>query len=312
MIIARIYGGLGNQMFQYAAARAVALRSQSELKLDATFFEGSQRGEVFSSFRREFKLPEFNTYAAIASPEEIRKVREPYIGQRLHRRVLRRIVHAFVAPRSTVIHERSMNFDPSILDLPDGVYLDGYWQSVSYFSEYVDTIRADFSFQDQALEQYGVDYVQSVRRTSEPVVAIHVRRGDIAYSYEVLQQPAYSPGPPVSPQYLCRATRRFDKHATYLLFTESPEDVSWCRRHIPVRYLSVADGLSDMHDFSVMKACDHNIISNSTFSWWAAWLHDNDDKIVVAPEPWFRPEFAPHHRLRDLIPLRWHLEPLVA
>jgi Glycosyl transferase family 11 len=137
---------------------------------------------------------------------------------------------------------------------------------------------------------------------------VHVRRGDVAFFHEQRRDLFNVAGALLSKDYFDRAMSVFGPDVTYLVFSESEADMRWCRANIQAPDLYFSTDNSDLFDFVAMSACDHHIISNSTFSWWAAWLNCNPRKIVVAPRQWFRAGYKSCHRIRDLIPEPWLLK----
>ena len=207
--------------------------------------------------------------------------------------------------------ERAFSFDPAVLGLPDGSHLVGFWQSERYFADRADVIRQDFEMRDapSGRNRSWLGVIGAAR----PAVSIHVRRGDYVTS------PAHAP---CSPDYYREAVRVMEERlrapdgprataSSYFVFSDEPE---WARAHLTlegkdreVHFVQHNDTTSQSHeDLRLMRACDHHIIGNSTFSWWAAWLNPSPDKIVVAPQPWF-----PGRRLdtRDLLPEGWLTAP---
>src|SRR6266508_4636273 len=169
MIIVKLTGGLGNQMFQYAAGRRLAHFRQTDLKLDLTWFENI----VAINTKRRYELRAFNVQEQFASPEEL--------GRFMEGRLQRQFRFLFPFRIKRHIDEKHFHFDPNILHLPDNIYLEGYWQSPIYFSDIQNIIRAEFTVRS------APDDVNS--RTAEEIasaesVAIHVRRGDYASNPE--------------------------------------------------------------------------------------------------------------------------------
>ncbi|HEX8912732.1 MAG TPA: alpha-1,2-fucosyltransferase [Humisphaera sp.] len=307
MIIVQLHGGLGNQLFQYAAARALAARRRAELRLDVSHFQSKQRPDELAQFSRSFKLRHFHVDAAIATPADVRRVRDRYCPNYLTRVLAREVKRRF--PRWALGHyaERSANFDPALLSQPDGVYVEGYLQSERYFKDQEPLIRRELTLRDDALRAYAAEYVARRRGAGGPVVAVHVRRGDLAYSVEVVNRPDYIYGMPVSIDYVRAGMARFPPGSTYLVFSDSGKDLDWCAQRIAGPGVHFCYGHSDLQDFAVMQACDHHVISNSTFSWWAAWLNPSPHKRVVAPRAWFDPARYPDYNPRSLIPRPWEL-----
>ena len=237
-------GGLGNQLFQYAAGRALALRHNTGLTLDLEWFTRLKTHEHY----QPYMLDAFHIWTV------------PGPGP--------------VAPLVCDAHPR---FTEYVLDAPDGSVLDGYWQSERYFEDFADRIRMDLRLRSPGKFPAELD-----QRT----VAVHVRRGGDHYL-------GY-----LGNDYYQDALKLIDSRCLPIVFTDDRE---WCRDNLDLgRRFIIWDG-SALDDLWLMSHCDHNIIANSTFSWWGAWLNDNPYKVVVAPTGYSpgEPEF--------FTPQGWHL-----
>jgi hypothetical protein len=310
MIVALVCGGLGNQLFQYAAGRALAIRRRTELAFNTNNYENGRehRPGRLRQFARPLRLFEFRVAARTASREDCLRVGHPFTEWRLSHRLVRLLWRTWpgLAPR-TFFLERRHTFDPAVLDLPDNTYLHGLWQSEKYFSDAREAIRSELQPRDKGVVGYAEEYIGQLREKASYVVGLHVRRGDLAYATEVLGTDGIVHGPPVGLEYIDAAMSRFDAGAAFLVFSDSQADVEWCRRNIRGANLFFAEGHSDVQDFVLMSRCDHNIIANSTFSWWAAWLNPNPAKRVIGPRLWTTPGHASALDTRDLLPATWEL-----
>lgn len=288
MIVTRLRGGLGNQMFQYAAGRALALRTGAELKLDLGSYERSSL--------RSYALGPFPIQAEPATAEEVaRLTRTPPLL-----RIARRLLGREPRPPRSRVEEPDLTFHPEVLDLPDGVYLDGYWQSERYFADAAAVIRAELEPPEPATAR---DRELAAAIDATESVSVHVRRGDYvsaAVAREMLG--------PCSLDYYRRATawlgERIAEPALFV-FSDEPE---WVREHLDLPFPTTvvdhggdADGAAH-RDLALMSRCRHHVIANSSFSWWGAWLGRDPEGRVVAPERWFaRADLSS----RDLVPERW-------
>jgi hypothetical protein len=216
--------------------------------------------------------------------------REPGVLERLLRRKPKR--------PATHVRERQYHFDPRVLQLRGDVYLDGNWNSPKYFEDVAPLIRQEFTFRQPATGRNrellaAIDAVNAV--------SVHVRRGDYIADPKV----ASIHGTCGLDYYrACLdliAERIRDPH--FFLFSDDPQ---WVREHLSLKWPSTVvdhNGPLDGHeDMRLMSCCRHHIIANSGFSWWAAWLNPNPDKIVLAPRQWFS---TTKHDTRDLIPAGW-------
>lgn len=281
MIIIGIFGGLGNQLFQYAAAKALAERHGAELKLDVTRFENYKL--------RNFDLAKLRLPISIASPEEISRLKAINTLQRVKERLMPYRFKRFYK-------ELYFHYDRSFFRLGKTVYLQGYFQSQHYFSSIEESIRNDFNFEHlvaDSVKEYGSALTQ------EQSVALHVRRGDYGTA-EALKLHGILPI-----AYYQKAIAHIKEKcpsAKFYLFSDEPS--------IAIKELNLSDATvvsgektqTHFEDIYLMSRCHHNIIANSSFGWWAAWLNNNPEKIVIAPKNWFNN--GPKDT-QDLLPESW-------
>jgi len=276
MVITKLYGGLGNQMFQYAAGLAVARRLDAPLFVDTTWFD-PRRHPPESPPLRVYELAAFGIRAAIPLRSRLSlRVRKP----------------------PQVFSERGFRYNPEIEKLSGDVVLDGYWQSYRYFDSIADEVRAAFHLAS-ARSWAAKDLL--ARITGENAIAAHVRRGDYAANpkltrkFGLLSREYYDQGTAL----IGRETGEFD------VFVFS-DDIDWCRANLAFRsarsvtYVSGTEGGHD--DMLLITRCRHHVIANSSFSWWGAWLANHPDKIVIAPTRWFN---DPPVDTADLILPEW-------
>ena len=292
MIIIRIFGGLGNQMFQYAMGRAVAYRNNLELKLDISYFE--------KQTLRSYGLNHFNIQADIATKEEIQRFklrREQLIARAVNK--TRRILLPWY--KQKVIKERGFLFDPDIMKIKGSMYLNGYWQSEKYFIDIADSIRREFTVKDRPDE---VNTMLLERIDSANAVSLHVRRRDYVSNprtrniHGVLDIDYYISALDLITQQ--------NKDAHVFVFSD---DIPWARENfkisLPVDFIDYNGIDKDYEDLRLMSHCKHHIIANSTFSWWGAWLVENPNKLVVAPKKWFSDMEMVRKGEIDIIPEGW-------
>lgn len=288
MIVIRLRGGLGNQLFQYAAGRRLAWRHGTELKLDVEPLERS--GE------RHFALDHFEIAAEPATAAELRRCCSPIRTARLARWLLGKPAGPVRGPDS--------GFVPAVLDLPDDVCLDGYWQSERYFADAAGVLRRELRFREGPT---GRNRELSEEISSCESVCIHVRRGDY-----VTNPVANQILGPCDLDYYHRAVEHLDgtvQPRCYYLFSDDPE---WVRLNLlldsPIVIVDHNSPDRPHEDLRLMSLCHHHVIANSSFSWWGAWLAESDgrragaQRIVIAPRRWYRSE---EYRADDLIPGRW-------
>lgn len=274
MIIVELLGGLGNQMFQYAAGRAVALRAGLELKLDAT-------GYAKQSLRA-YRLNVFNIVEQFADDAEIyhRKPRRRFSTNWLRYQFERTFVPFH---RRTVIVERTLAFDPAVLRIRRSAYLAGFWQSDRYFADYADRIRADFTFKEPPSAS-NRQLLESIAAGN--AVSLHVRRGDYVADPTVNRYHGV-----LSPDYYRAAVAHILESVPKPHFYVFSDDIPWVKQAlplpVPVTYVEHNGPTADYEDLRLMSRCNHHIIANSSFSWWGAWLAQAPGQIVIAPRHWF-------------------------
>jgi hypothetical protein len=299
MVIVKIIGGLGNQLFQYAAARRLAHLHQTSLRLDITPFKHYRNIGPSEYYKfRAYGLKPFRIQEAFATPEEIEKVIKGTSKKGLARIVSRLNQKLNPYYRWPIFSETHLKpFDPSILKTPKDVYLDGYWQSEKYFAEIRDVIQREFTIKFEQNSQ-SLEIAERIANTQS--VSIHVRRGDYVLDpetnrFHVIYDLAY---------YKQCVSLISEKVTTPHFFVFS-DDPSWGTDHLrldyPTTFVVHNDATRDYEDLRLMSMCKHNIIANSTFSWWAAWLNTNPYKIVLAPREWFKVNYD----TRDLLPDNW-------
>jgi len=268
-IIARIKGGLGNQIFCYAAARRLALINKAELVIDdITGFVRDIR------YKRRYMLDHFNIRARKATPAERF---EPF--ERCRRMLAKRLSRHKPFENKRYLLQEGMDFDKRLLTLPvrGTLYLDGYWQSEKYFKDAEQIIRDD-------LRIIAPPELQNQRMAEEinncQSVALHVRDFDATDG---------SAGCNISFDYYRRAVALMAERVEsphYFLFSDAVE-AARARLDLPeneMRSVSLNRGAEDAYaDLWLMSQCKHFITANSTFSWWGAWLSGSKEKIVVAP-----------------------------
>lgn len=279
MIVIFLRGGLGNQMFQYALGRNLAEKYETELVFDTTFINDRfPRGGV--AFYR-YDLDSFGitprltmlSRASVAAP-----IPGVWLGIDL---ALMKMRDALGLRK--IVKEQSAAFDPSVLDAGKNLLLFGYWQSEKYFEPVKDAIREAFVFQ-APLVGVAETLAKEIQNTNS--VALHVRRGD----YVTAENTRKLMGD-TNLNYYEKAVAYIAERVKDPHFFIVSNDPAWCKENIkisfPVTYLDDASaGPKNIYHLQLMSLCKHNIIANSTFSWWGAWLNRNPQKLVVAPAVW--------------------------
>jgi len=293
MIIVKLTGGLGNQMFQYAAAKRLAHYHNTELKLDISFLGGGR--EVCTP--RDFQLNQLAITASIASNHEIARIKKKNFFR--SKASWFSNFMGMTGYDGGIFRERFFYFDPEVLALPDNTYLAGYWQSEKYFHDIKEIVRREFAL-NYPLTGKNKEITDHIKETNS--VSVHIRRGDFVRNADVNKVHGVC-----SVDYYRRSVKKMtDILGNINLFVFSDEP-SWVTEHMDfsVPVTVVDHNSSDMasQDLCLMTYCKHHIIANSSFSWWGAWLAYSADQQVIAPERWFN---DPSIDTCDLIPADWH------
>ncbi len=261
MIIMRIIGGLGNQLFQYAVGKAASIHQNVPLKLDIFDYDTYL---LHSGFR----LDQFSIEFQIASEAEVKLLKggSGFLGKMTRKLGLKK----------TYVREVQNNiFQESVFNSGQ-LYLDGYWQNERYFKDIRDLILLDLKLKKD-LSSLCLKLMQAIRANQS--VGIHVRRGDY------LSHPDIGL---LELSYYVRAVKYINNQIQTPTFYIFSDDIDWCRTNLAFieNSVFVDQTENEIDDFQLMQECDHNIIANSSFSWWAAWLNKNPNKIVIAPKKW--------------------------
>jgi hypothetical protein len=292
MIITRLNGGLGNQMFQYACGRALALRNRDSLKLDISGYGAGRSNGTDTP--RKYSLSHFNIEEDIASENEITKARYPLGAVSKYSDIFRK----------KILRQFNVGFIPKIFHSKtagSSFYLDGFWQSEKYFADWADEIRREFTLKKaMSPAARAIANAMASNNGNTPSVSIHIRRGDVAR--DAATNPYYGIA---TPEYYSKALQYITKKTgTFRVFVFS-DDIEWTKKNIaipyPTTYVSGAT-IPDYEEMILMGMCDHNIVANSSFSWWGAWLNQNPGKIVVAPAVWSKRNKKWH---TDTVPKTW-------
>jgi hypothetical protein len=290
MIIVNVKGGIGNQLFQYALSRNIEIKNNYLIKFDKSSF-------VNYKFPHKFRLEVFNTKLNIASDKEIEAVisrttnlknlkNNPiYNKYGIISKTLRFLYRKFIFLsfyNKSFIEENQFGFDRRILDVDDNTYIDGYWGKYQYFEEIREILLNEISIKKEfQTEKYTQDLMEIQKRNS---VSIHIRRG---YAKRKSDENLFGVLPL---SYYLRAVELIKEKVDDPFFYIFSDDSEWAQNNLQLEGNSEfinfgAEG--DYLELLLMSKCKHNIIANSTFSWWAAWLNNNSDKMVIVPEKWY-------------------------
>jgi len=281
MIIVRLMGGLGNQMFQFALGRRLAVLNDLPLMLDLSFFDA-----VGTHTPRQFELDVFNLEYGIATDQEIDQFTSPGFFAKI------------LGASKEVITEKGHSYDPTIVRQRREAMFVGYWQSEKYFRDIRNLLLLDFKLKAPLS---GLNKELAEKITNSEAISLHVRRGDYvtnaaAGSFHGLRDVGYYQ----------KAVELISANGTQQELFIFSDDIQWCRANFsfdcPVTYIDHNHGRAACEDLRLMSMCRHNIVANSSFSWWGAWLNDHEDKVVVAPRQWF---VDPSIDTKDVVPASW-------
>jgi hypothetical protein len=251
-VVVRISGGLGNQLFQYAAALGYARRIGAPLRLDLAEYE-------WEDSHRDFQLGQLRVPVRRTSSWELVRMR-----LRPHR-------------------ETQGEFDEFLFGDHGSAWLRGFWEDDRYFADILPTIRRRFRPRDEAIAEAARETVERARVGDGPVIGVHLRRGDRGPGGS-----AFAPFSSLPASYYRLAASRFPLGANFLVFSDTPEDIAWCREQLGLDDgwpVSFGDGRDPLVDMFALAECDHVILSSGTFSWWAGYLGERPGRRVIAPNP---------------------------
>lgn len=259
MIIIKLQGGLGNQMFQWAFGKHLSNKYNVPFYIDANFY----KQDIMGVTKRTYSLSKFPNLksnfieSAVNNGKVFSRFNEPSRFTNLE-------------------YNESNNY-----------YLDGYFQSEKYFLESSDLIRSELSPSDEILKKLNLTpFIDS------NVVSLHVRRTDYVTSngYHPVQ----------SIEYYKKALDIIGEYDYIFVFSD---DIQWCKDNLTFNNMIFMEGFDDVEDLWLMSMCKNNIIANSSFSWWGAWLNSNTNKKVIAPNNWFGSQTNLIEN--DIIPNNW-------
>ncbi len=288
-LIVKLVGGLGNQMFQYAAGRALSLRQGRRLLIDATAYLHYRRHQGFE-IKKVFHCP-----VGISSPERLRAVLGLARFEPVQRLLAKPLGQMFLP--KTVLLEPHFHYWREFLSSHSCDFMLGYWQSEKYFESIRDILLDDFAFRTP-LDARNSNAQLLI--SSSNSVSIHVRRGDYFHNAQARATHGLC-----SIEYYQQAIRFMKASLDDPKLFFFSDDIEWVRYHLDPGgeccFVDWNTGADSYNDMRLMSLCKHNIIANSSFSWWGAWLNRNPDKIIIAPNRWFAAAIDDS----DLIPPTW-------
>lgn len=281
MVAIELIGGLGNQMFQYAAAKALALHNNEDIVIDNRLFANYEL--------HQYSLNHFNVKAPFLK-EDI--IFNPTFSEK---------IKAFISGKKvfTKYEESDLTYDEKLFEATHrNIYLKGYFQTEKYFLKFEDQIRNDFEI-TTPLSEKTTEMIKIIE--AENSVSLHIRRGDY-----VSNPDANAVHGTCNLDYYTRAIATIKekiKNPTFFIFSD---DINWAKENLKTEnetyFIDFTDASTNYEDIKLMSSCKHNIIANSSFSWWGAWLNRNRNKIVIAPKKWFNTD---SHNAKDILPESW-------
>lgn len=272
MIVVKLISGLGNQLFQYALGRQLALRCGVPLKLDLGFF-GTQN-------LRSYKLHYYNIAAEVATEKEV----ERFVGQSITRKLYRKVQKLLPKHKRSVYEEAEWwTYEPHLLQAGPNVYVNGYWQHCSYYKNLPPQIFKELTPAKPICGEPQA--ILSSIQAAENAVSIHFRRGDYVTDKKAAELMGILPE-----TYYRGAVSSIMETVANPSFYIFSDDAEWVQRHVkieaPVTFVNVSGADADCTELYLMSQCRHNIIANSSFSWWGAFLNQNPNKQVIMPAQW--------------------------
>lgn len=284
MITFQCQGGLGNQLFQYAAARRLAVRHGCPLVVDHHWFDHPRPGET----SRPLELNRYPLAMRLATPYEL-----------LRWSPLRSRWGPYLKPflPMNLVREQGHGLNPDVLSAPANSYLSGFWQSEAYFVDMREQLLQELT----PIEPPGPnDLAMMDRMQRGESVSVHVRRGDYV---TLISASAYHGL--CTLDYYRKAIAYVGERVPSLILFVFSDDPEWTKAHLkspfPTHYVDHNPSEDAFQDLRLMSLCRHHILANSSFSWWGAWLSTHTDGLVIAPERWY----AVDRPTSDLIPARW-------
>lgn len=271
MIITNITGGLGNQMFQYAIAKSMAQKNKDIFKLDISFYP--------KQTLRKYELNNFNIDVSFATEKQCNELRG-YQG--ILFKIAKKLRLPWNSPPTYIREKYTALFDEEIYQLQGNIYLDGCWQNEKYFIDIREELVKDFT-SSLGISAEAQNYLKDIEGTNS--VSLHIRRGDYVANLHTNSVHGVC-----GMDYYKRAIKYINNKVQHPIIYIFSDDIIWCKENFIFleNKIFVDNTKSAIDDLELMKRCKCNIIANSSFSWWAAWLNQNNEKIIVSPVKWIK------------------------
>lgn len=272
MIKLILSGGLGNQMFEYAAGRALSIRKKCTLSIDLYLLNKKTKATI-----RDYELTVFNIDAPI-SESVINKIAVKVFGAIRSKR----LGYALINKLGIFRDEKATYYDPKFELLSKETTLFGYFQNENYFKGISEQLRIDFTFRSPLSDRNEKIRLKIEQNAS---VSIHIRRGDYTSIDSNL--------PTLEISYYNKAIEYITSQINNPYFFIFSDDIEWVKENLDLsnvdhEFIDWNKNEDSYIDMQLMSLCKHNIIANSSFSWWGAWLNNKPNKIVIAPQKWYK------------------------
>ncbi|MEI8116863.1 MAG: alpha-1,2-fucosyltransferase [Flavobacteriia bacterium] len=293
LVSVQLIGGLGNQMFQYAIGIILQLENKINVKFDLDFFKIIDGGEGY--IKRSFDLDVFDVHIDPLTIEE----RNYFLGTG---RLL--TIKRLLKGRPAYYYEQVEGFKEDWKVINKNMYFSGYFQKYEFYSNYETLLLETFQFNKMKISQKALEIADLL--VKENSVSIHIRKGD--YVKDSITKMVFCD---LDSEYYNRAIARLRKLQTNLKFYVFSDDVNWVvenfnPQEIIYEVIDLNNPKNSWDDIFLMTKCKHNILANSTFSWWGAFLNPNPQKVIIAPKKWYYDTIKNQHAMQ-IYPNGWIL-----
>lgn len=263
-------------MFQYAIARHLSIKNKTKLYMDISYYNNCKI--------RNYELSKYNINCSCL-------LNLFHINISIY---FWKILSIITLNKIKLIRQNGRKYNSHLLKRNESVVLNGFWQCEKYFKEIRGVILSDFKLK-KPLGKKNIDFLEKIQNSNS--VCLHIRRGDYISNKSVSKTHG-----PCSLNYYYNSVKYLKKKDSKMTFFVFSDDISWVRENLKLNENTIFVDINDnpYYDLELMRNCKHFITANSTFSWWAAWLSKNTDKIVIAPKKWFV-----NGNEGDIVPENW-------
>jgi len=274
-MIIRLKGGPGNQLFQYAFGRLLSIKNGVNVKYK---FSVNKNDSV-----RKYFLGYFNTKVEIATDEEFKKTRYPLA-------IISKIIELL---KTKIFRQFNIGYIPKLLNKKDG-YLEGYWQSYKYLEPIRKELLGEITLKNP-INKYEI--LNKIENTNS--ICLNVRRGDYINNKKFAKEWIT-----FGMEYYDNAFKLMKEKVSNPIIFVFSDDIEWCKNNlktdIPLIFSNPKVPVQE--NFIIATKCKHNIIVNSSYAFWVAWLNQNQNRIVIAPKKWNN---RYNREYKDLLPKEW-------